>query len=269
MRKSLKPSGFSLIELLISAAILGILLTMLAMFLSSQQSITSEQISQVALNNSAKSSLARLEDIVAQANYIFPAGQTLSLNNPEQGKNLSFETGAATLATLLPSGTSYCNPGSTAKQYCGFLWTIEKRDAYTSILGSKSVGTDYALVEYKVTGLSWEQFKNPVLELANWTASPTTVSPVVDAVDLASSSLAAETNLTLATTTANFDGDTFKPKGSGRKANDVDGLISTVEPTLSFFASYKGKTFSVQRSAVMFARAIPRQAFPSPSQIKK
>lgn len=270
MQASSKAAGFSLVELLISAAILGILLTTLALFLNSQQKVTTEQISQVTLTNAAKLSLERMQDIVAQANYIFPAGQTISLNNPGQGKNLSIVTGSRTLAVLIPNGTSYCQlTDLTAKRYCGFLWTIEGRGEYLSFLGNHAVGSDYALIEYKVMDLSWAQFKNPAVELANWTASPTTVSPVVDGVDLATSSLAAETNLTLATVTANFDGDTFKAKGSGKKASDVDGLVSTVEPSLTLMAKNGAKTFSAKRSVVMFARAIPREAFPNPRQISK
>jgi prepilin-type N-terminal cleavage/methylation domain-containing protein len=123
-------TGISLIELLISMAILGILLAMLTAFLVNNQQVTTTQISNATLSNDLRLAHLRIGEIVAQAHYIYPSGQTISINGT------AYTTGKEALAVLVPRGTTYCDDNNSSdRDYCGFAYVIVNRSPYVSLLG--------------------------------------------------------------------------------------------------------------------------------------
>jgi prepilin-type N-terminal cleavage/methylation domain-containing protein len=189
MKRAVKHNlGLSLVELLIAMAILGILLAMLSAFLISNQRVTNTQITAATLSNDLRLAHLRISEIVSQAHYIYPSGQTLTLD----GK--AFTTGPGALAVLVPRGTTYCKAeGSAARDYCGFAYVIEDRAPYVSLLGMGDT-TNLVIAEYKVVELEWNPVdaadKTPAELLALTVWDDVEVSPVADSVDAANTNLA-------------------------------------------------------------------------------
>lgn len=242
-----RAAGFSLVELLLSAAVLGVLLTMLAMFLFSNQRVTTEQVTRASLQNTARLSFARMSDIIAQASYIYPAGQEITLSTGSETK--TFTTGAAALALLLPVNTSYCETGP----YCAFIYTLEDRSDFTGVLGTDAGTTGFALIERQVWGFNWP--RNQVPSKA-WGAVDA-ASPLADSVDVAASSLAATADLATTSYRSTYDDETTF---MGSVADDTSALISSVSSDLRLSFQQRGKDLKVERQNSAFARAIPREA---------
>lgn len=255
----MKKAGFSLLELVIAAAILGLLFTMLAMFLGGQQKITGQQITAVSMNNDSRLALTRMADMVAQASFIYPAGQVITLQTLSGSKQVV--TGKDALAVLIAGEASQIFCPTTTQSYCGYIWLIDDRTEYLAFLGEHSSATNHVLVEFKVPGLVWPQGINPAQGLLNWTQFTASISPVVDSVDQLASSLAAAENLRLAAYRSRFDGE---KNFNGTSVSAADALVSSVEVSLALTAHAAGKTSQTKRSAVIFARSVPREALPKP-----
>jgi prepilin-type N-terminal cleavage/methylation domain-containing protein len=244
-----KRLGLSLVEMLISMAILGILLAMLSAFLMGNQRVTSQQITAATLNNDLRLSFLRMSEIISQAHYIFPPDQTLSIN----GTN--YTTGARALAVLVPANTTYC-PDLTG--YCGFAFTIEDRVPFEAdFLGANAGTTDFALIETRERGLEWKQDKIPALEPTLTTWVTTERSPITDSVSPTASDLASFSRLKPSKDT-NFDAG-FKVNVAEANTSDYAVyLAASVNSTVHLERQSNGKTLSVQQDNFVFSRAIPR-----------
>ncbi len=248
----MKKTGFTLTELLMAMSIFGVLMTAMSMFFISNQKVATEQISSASNENNVRLALLRINEIVSQANYIYPSGQTLVLD----GKNYS--TGQNVLAVLIPENTTYCPPtASTGQTYCGFMFSIENRSTYSAILGVNSSTTGLALIEHRVTGITWAQHTVPSL---NWPNTNLISSPVADSVST-NSSLAADLE---PADYSSFDRDTFS-YGATADISSSKALIKTVNSTVEVSYTFRGKSLETQRSSYVLARAIPRGALPHPN----
>ena len=275
MKRAVKHSlGLSLVELLIAMAILGILLAMLSAFLISNQRVTNTQITAATLSNDLRLAHLRIGEIVSQAHYIYPSGQTLTID----GK--PFTTGPGALAVLVPRGTTYCKAeGLTAtdRDYCGFAYVIEDRAPYVSLLGLGAT-TNLVIAEYKVVGLEWNPIdaddKTPAELLALTLWNDPEVSPVADSVDAANTNLAGtitmgtppqkKVALTMSSRTGTLD---VNANFSVTVSNDSPkALISGVTSTITLERTVNGKPISVSRGNYVFSKAIPRNALPNAPQ---
>jgi hypothetical protein len=207
----------------------------------------------------------RISEIVAQSHYIYPSGQTLTIN----GK--PYSTGAAALVVLIPRGTTYCKAeGATAidRDYCGFAYVIEDRTPYVALLGSGAT-TNRVIVEYRVEELDWDPIKNvanakktPAEFLTTWTTA--TANPVADSVDPANTDLAGLANLEVSARQGTFD--TEAEFDLGAAADKPKALISAVTSMIALERTINGKAVSVTRDNYVFSKAIPRNTLPNAPQ---
>lgn len=262
MRRTPRTTGLSLVEMLITMVILGVLLAFLGSFFAFNQRFGGEQITSAKINNDARLAFLRISDVMAQAQYIYPAGQALTLKGT--GFTETITTGAAALAVLVPSKTTYC-PAAVTVDYCGFVFSIESSSPYAAILGSGSATTGVALAEYRFAGIEWDQSKLPTRTLQDPNALR---SPLVDSVDTANSSLAAAADLDFAVH-SNYDEATFvfpppNPDAATLAAlgQNSAALVNSVESRLQLAYNVRGKTVTAQRSNLVFARAVPRARQP-------
>ncbi len=259
--KVMSRKGVTLVELLIAMAIFGVFMVMLGAFFSTNSRASNKQISATDANLSLRQSLLRMSEIITQAAYIYPAGQTITLNL--SGTTVTRTTGSDVLAVLVSAGTTFCKL-STAT-YCGFLFSIENRTDFAAILGTAS-STQFALVEWRSDGLSWAINTFPPTSVATWANAARAVMSdnIVPSTVTNGSSLAAANNLAISDESAIFDDDvTFDLTTSGRSANN--GLVGAVAPRL-MVQSRDGSTKAV-RATNIYSRAIPRAGQPIPAVI--
>jgi prepilin-type N-terminal cleavage/methylation domain-containing protein len=249
-------SGFSIVELLISMGILGILLGLLSSFLITHQKVTRDQITHVTLENDTRLAFLRMSEVISQAQYIFPEGQALILG----GK--TFSTGSQAMAVLIPADTTYCSKGKSGS-YCGYAFTVEDRTPFDALLGPDGGTSGLALIETFVQDLEWDKEVVPSQEsnLFTWGSKGKPKdfrrSPITDSID------ASTTNLMQSTKTAtysDFDSDTFDFSQS--TAGTSDDLLLAIESKLFLQRKVGGKNLNIERSSFVFSRAIPRSRLP-------
>lgn len=259
-----KQQGLSLVELLISMAILGILLAVLGAFLVNNQKVTTSQITAATLENDTRLAFLRMSDIISQAQYIYPLSQTLKINGTD------YTTGARTLAVLVPRGISYCTITSGTANYCGFAFTVESRTPFAGILGPDGGSSGLALVETKVVGLEWKQKDKPAQKasLNTWLVDDATTEyrfPITDSIDASKTNLMGSVQMAAY---SDFDGFKLTPPDESNladplgDADDAEGLVAAVESTLYLRRVTSGQTLQVERSNFVFSRAIPRNTLP-------
>ncbi len=232
-----------MLELLLAMAIFGVLMTAVLFFFTSNQKVVGEQMSAASIDNDLRLALLRVNELVSQASYIYPADQTLLIDTS------SYTTGANMLAILVAEGTTYC-PDSGGQSYCGFGYSIEDRTAYKDILGDGAVTTGLALVEHFVTGVSWPQHGIPTLV---WSAKPITY-PITDSV-MNTSSLGAKLE------TANYG--SFDRNFTFDSINARSSLINATESTIILSLQHGGKNIKSERTSYAYARSIPRGELPN------
>ncbi len=230
-------------------AILGILLAVLSVFFSSNLRITNRQIAAADAGLAVRLSLLRLNDIVAQSAYIYPAEQSLTIN----GTALS--TGASLLAVLVPEDTTYC-PDAGTQTYCGFAYSIEDRAPYAAILGAGNATTGLALIEWQVSGISWPR---DTLPTTTWNSA--TPGILADSADPLRSDLASAAQLTLALQQSDFDENAFTY--TANVTNIASALIQSVSSNLVVRYN-RNPPVEVERTNYVFSRAIPRAAQSNP-----
>jgi prepilin-type N-terminal cleavage/methylation domain-containing protein len=251
MNQRIGQQGLSLVELLISMAILGILLAVLSAFLIGNQRVTSSQITAATLNNDVRLAFLRIGELVTQAHYIYPANQEITIKGTKR------TTGNLALAILVPEGTTYCKATGTGNTYCGFAYVIEDRTPYADLLGAGGGTTGLALVEHKQEGLIWPQFKQPATELKVW-ATPAS-EPVVDSVD-SSSNLAGVSTLQKGNSTNSFDGNAFD---NNAVMDNSKAVVAAVNSSLILERTINGKAIKVSRDNFVFSRTAPRATQPT------
>ena len=255
-----RTKGVSVLELLVTLAILGVVLAALSAFFSANLRLSDEQTDLADANLAVRLSLLRMSEIVSQAHYIYPAAQTITL----EGK--TFTTGPDTLAILVPVGTAFCDPTSTDSTYCGMLFTIEDRSTYAGFLGANAA-SNFVLTEWRALNrLTWDQSTVPAQSLTNWGAAELPAGVLADSVLPASaangSSLAAAADLTIARETPLYD-DESKFLYSNADRTSAQGLVQSVNVRLVVRSNARNQG-DVSRSSFAYARSIPRGAQPNP-----
>ena len=253
-----RSEGFSLVELLVAAAILGTLLAALGAFFVVNQRVGNEQITAAKLNTDLRLAFLRMSDVASQAQYIYPAGQDLTLDGPTFDTTLT--TGANTLAILVPRDTAYCEAATSG--YCGFAYTFEDSANHADILGMGDGMTGSALVEYRFEDLSWTE---NMLPSKTWMDDDASRSPLANSVDVAASSLTDVGTVAFADY-SNYDTNAFDFPTTetvhATFASDEKALIKSVTSTLKLRYTFRGKEIATQGENVMFARAVPRAGQP-------
>lgn len=246
-------AGFTVVELLIASAVLGIILALLGSLLSSNAQLSSRQISAADANRAVELALLRLGEVVAQAHYVYPAGQPLSLN----GGATNLTTGRDALALLVPVGANYCRPELPSERYCGFIYSLEPRSAYVPLLGASNDKAGHVLVEWSAQDLAWAP---DALPPSMWESASGGVLADSVVAGPGGSSLGAPENLHLSTTQSLFDSDTGFLNAEGTDKTSPLALLSAVEPTLVVRHGKPPK--EIGRETYAFSRAIPRGALP-------
>lgn len=251
--------GITLVELLVAMAIFGLFLAALGGFFASNNRISRQQISAADANLALRQSLLRMTEVITQAAYIYPAGQSITLTSGSE--SVTVTTGADVLAVLVPAGNVYCT--ITTRDYCGFLYRIQDRAPFTNILGD-TAKTQFALIEWQSHGLSWAKNTRPTATLTSWGNATRAVmaDSIVPSTTTNGSSLAAVANLTISQEAPILDDQNSLFDIADTARNEADGLISGVAPRL-VIAAKNGSAESV-RAANIFSRAIPRAMQPVP-----
>jgi hypothetical protein len=176
-RSSRRSQGFTVLEMLLGAAMLGLVLTVATQFLNANQQVTSGQ---QARNNSledGRAAMSRIGDVVNQSAYIYPSGITITglTGLAGNGTAAQITTGATALAMLVPD-----NQGGTPRKYHGVIYYLTGR-SNTKFSGDlPSLGTTQigqaVLVEAKTgqTGagaITWDINVNPATALTSWSGA--------------------------------------------------------------------------------------------------
>lgn len=217
--------GFTLIETLIAMVMLGVLLTVVVQLFTSQNRVNNSIMGYSDLTADVRMSTVRMNELLSQATYIYPAGQTIDLP-----ASVKVTTGKTAVAFLLASNTPYCpSPPALRKRYCAVLYNIEARSDYTSILGSNATVSPYVLTERVYTSLDWPQSGTGLTPSKNWSALTlmnNTVGLVADAVDNAATDLGSTP--VVAARKSNYDSNL----AVGVASNTANALIQAVRVKL-------------------------------------
>jgi prepilin-type N-terminal cleavage/methylation domain-containing protein len=169
--------GFTLVELLVGAGLLGIILTVATGFLqNNQQAMFGQQARNDSLED-GRAAMSRMGELVNQSAYVYPSGITISGLTGVVGNGTASQitTGSSALALLIPD-----NQGSTPKRYHGVIYYLTSRAA-TKFSGdlptsdANRIG-ESVLVEAKTGSsgagaLTWNDNTNPAIDLANWSVA--------------------------------------------------------------------------------------------------
>jgi prepilin-type N-terminal cleavage/methylation domain-containing protein len=165
-----KKSGFTTLEMLLAMAVLGIILTIAANLLQTNQKVTDAQQARTTSLEDARLAASRIAETINQAAYIFPAGKSITVGGlTGQGVSNQMTTGSNGLALLVPDG-------QTPARYHGVIFYLADRTKFLNDLPnlpSNRIGPQ-VLVEARTGndsdpgGLEWPRNSLPSL---TWVAS--------------------------------------------------------------------------------------------------
>jgi prepilin-type N-terminal cleavage/methylation domain-containing protein len=191
-----RSRGFTIVEMLLGAALLGVVLVVATEFLNSNQRVTSAQQATNDSLEDGRAAMSRIGEVVNAAAYVYPSGVTITglTGLAGNGTAAQITTGASAVALLIPD-----NQGGNPKKYHGVIYYLTGRSnakfsGDLPTLGTTQIG-ESVLVEAR-TGLSgvgamtWNTNSNPATDLISWTG----VSSIPEGV-LADGIVAAESNL--------------------------------------------------------------------------
>lgn len=160
-------SGFTLVELLVSLFIFGILLSILGSFISSSQRVTNVQKAQTTALTDARSIASYLSEQVAQASYIYPLQTNITVNL--KGIPTQLTTSKTVLAMLVPDNTVLCSSSAQCR-YKGVIYFLDRRARYSDQVSTTSMGSDQVLVQGQTSNnLPWPANTVPATTLNDWT----------------------------------------------------------------------------------------------------
>ena len=133
-----KQGGFTLVELLISMAILGVILTVTSSILQVNQKGVNAQQSRTASTGDARAALTRISEQLAQAAYIYPSGITITVTSGVKGQGTinRVTTGANTIAVLVADGLN-----SSPPKYDGVIFYVTARSNFSADVATLPSGT--------------------------------------------------------------------------------------------------------------------------------
>lgn len=193
---SYRSQGFTIVEMMIGAALLGIVLVVATEFLNANQRVMSAQQSQNNSLEDGRAAMSRIGEMVNQAAYVYPSGITITglTGLAGNGTATQITTGSTALALLVPD-----NQGGSPKKYHGMIYYLTARSNSKFADDLPTLGTDRigqsVLVEAR-TGISgagavtWNNNTNPATDLINWTGATNIPEGV-----LADGIVAADSNL--------------------------------------------------------------------------
>jgi prepilin-type N-terminal cleavage/methylation domain-containing protein len=127
-------SGFTTLEMLLAMAVLGIILTIAAAFLQTNQRATDAQQARTTTLEDARLAASRIAETINQAAYIYPAGSRIQVNDGlvgTDGKN-TVMTGRNALVLLVPEGSS------GIPEYRGVIFYLAARTTFLDVLPALS-----------------------------------------------------------------------------------------------------------------------------------
>ncbi|WP_287409244.1 prepilin-type N-terminal cleavage/methylation domain-containing protein [Oceanithermus sp.] len=255
----MRRNGFTLIELMISMAVFGVILILTTSMIVKNQEIANRQIVSQQAREDARLALLRVSELFSGAAYIYPGSQTLTLPD-----GTSVATGGQTLAMLLPWGSPYCNEGgsnpydSTSSHrdlYCAVVYTLGNRSDYVGVLGENPKAGNRVLVEHLIKWVSWPVNTLPTRDFSGLSSS---VGVVADAVVPAQTAVVYTASSLSQASRKPIDSLLLAASDTSDPTNAL-ALIDNVVVSLGI--RYRGQPLQQERRN-LFARAVPRSAPP-------
>ena len=187
--------GFTTLEMLIAMGVLGVILTVAAALLQTNQRVSDAQQARTNSLEDARQAASRMAETINQAAYIYPAGKRIQVNGGMTGRSAINEvtTGTDALALLIPDGLN-----ASVRGYHGVVFYLAQRKKFLRDLPDLPSNriAPWVLVEAR-TGIegsgagaiTWERNSIPIL---NWDAKINEGVLVDGVVDRASSSLGSD-----------------------------------------------------------------------------
>jgi prepilin-type N-terminal cleavage/methylation domain-containing protein len=163
--KQRATNGFTLIEVLIGMAILGVILVAASGLLQGNQRVTSDTQTRSNALGDARGAISRMTETLSQASYIYPEGSTITVTDGlvGQGATNTVITGPDAVAVLI-------SDGATPPTYKGVIYYLANRDDTTFAADLPQLPADriaqLVLVEAQtVTNIAWAPKSTPQ---SNW-----------------------------------------------------------------------------------------------------
>ncbi len=257
--KATRRGGFTLIDLLVSMVILGVILIATTDLIVKNQQVANRQIVAQQAKEDARLALLRMSELFSGAAYVYPGDQLLALPDGS-----SITTGDSALAVLMPWGGPYCNDGGSApydpgsvnrNSYCAVIYALDERSKYVDVLGANPKASDKVLVEHVIKWIDWPVNSLPTRDFSGMSQI---TGIVADSV--------AANHTTMEYSTGSLSQVTHKPidpllLSAHETSNPADAkaLIDNVSVELGL--KHRGKPLQTERRN-LFARAVPRSAPP-------
>jgi prepilin-type N-terminal cleavage/methylation domain-containing protein len=263
--------GFTTLEMLLAMAVLGIILTVAAALLQSNQRATDAQQARTGSLEDARMAASRMAETINQAAYIFPAGVRIQVTGGMVGRDGTngVTTGGDALALLLPDGSS-----GTLRLYRGVIYYLADRTKFLDVLPdlpSSRIAQSVLVEARSSTTISWAQNQSgPPSPL--WNVKMDEGVLVDGMVDDGSSStnnanlMASASFSPSAGIDSVFSGGIREKENSGKpqpKISDTDALILGIGFRLSVRVSAVGQAGTTTPSTIISglgtARNVPRR----------
>jgi prepilin-type N-terminal cleavage/methylation domain-containing protein len=251
--------GFTLVELLIGMAILGVILVAAAGLLQSNQQVTNTAQTRSNALGDTRGAMARMTEAISQAAYIYPENAVLKVSGGLAGQGTSNQvtTGNNAVAVLISSDSSVTPP-----LYKAVIYYIADRSETSFAADLPSIASDRiaqnVLVEATVNGVPWASGTRPTPDMG----LPASEGVLVDGVDLLDGSEQI-TKLMDSVSLAPVIGSDGKAFTLGAASTDPTSLISTVGFKIGVRVATSGKSLADSGTTVLRgkanARNVPRR----------
>ena len=126
----LQHCGFTTLEMLLAMAVLGLILTIAAALLQTNQRVSDAQQARTNSLEDARMAASRIAETINQAAYIYPAGKQIRVTSGiGLGGVNGITTGSDALALLVPDGLN-----STPRRYHGVVFYLADRQKFLADL---------------------------------------------------------------------------------------------------------------------------------------
>ena len=182
--------------MLLGMAVLGIILTIAANLLQSNQRVTDSQQARTASLEDARMAASRIAETLNQSAYIFPAGKRIQVTSGLVGRGApvaipnEVTTGSGALALLVPDGTN-----SSPRRYTGVIFYLADRSKFLADLPNLPSNrvAPAVLVEARSSGtIGWDRDTVPDPNWAVGIDEGVLIDGAVDAAAATTSGLASD-----------------------------------------------------------------------------